>query len=202
MLEDLAAAEDRATELYRAPGPDADAYVENNYWHLRNHEAQVAALIDANRFWWDFAHGAGRPAVFLDEPRGGDGQLRGDDVRAVGSRSAVRSRRITRLRPSPIRRQTDAGPAKSPLLAGSQGNRARAAATSPRAQSPILVSQNYYRLDEPYRFEGNERFDAFITGEFLADVAYGCRVVVTNPSSSTPRELDLLLQIPRRRQFR
>ena len=60
---------------------------------------------------------------------------------------------------------------------------------------PILVSQNFFRADDRYRHEGNERFDKFVTEEFLNRIAYGCQVVLTNPTSSR-QKLTILLQIP------
>src|SRR5262249_27095708 len=46
-----------------------------------------------------------------------------------------------------------------------------------------------------YRHVDNEQLDKFVSDEFLVDVVYGCHIVVTNPTSS-PRKLDVLLQIP------
>jgi hypothetical protein len=43
---------------------------------------------------------------------------------------------------------------------------------------------------------GNEVRDKYVTGDMLAHVVYGCRVVVTNPTS-IPHKLDVLMQIPR-----
>lgn len=63
------------------------------------------------------------------------------------------------------------------------------------ADSGILVRQNFYELENRYRFENNERFDKFVRDEFVAGEVYGCQVVLTNPTSS-PRKLELLLQIP------
>ena len=37
--------------------------------------------------------------------------------------------------------------------------------------------------------------DKYVTDEFLIHTVYGCQIVVTNPTSS-PRKLDVLLQIP------
>ncbi len=61
--------------------------------------------------------------------------------------------------------------------------------------APILVSQNFFRHSDRYRFENNERLDKFVTEEFLVGVVYGCQIVVTNPTSS-PQKLDVLLQVP------
>ncbi len=61
---------------------------------------------------------------------------------------------------------------------------------------PILVSQNYFREDDRYRYEGGESFDKYVRDEFLLHTVYLCQVVLTNPTSSR-QKLDLLLQIPR-----
>ena len=176
-------------ELYRAPDV-TKPYVENNYWHLRNTK-HVAALIDANSFWRDFALAPADQPFFstnLAEATGNFAEMM--FALAVLDLPFEPAEHVSRVDGSRLILQS-----KSPLLLVRK-EIVPVQRTDARPRSPILVSQNYYRLDEPYRFEGNQRFDAFLTGEFLVDVAYGCRVVVTNPSSS-PRELDLLLQIPR-----
>jgi len=65
------------------------------------------------------------------------------------------------------------------------------------AKEPVLVSQNFFRMDDRYRYEDNMQFDKYITEEFLVNVVYGCQVVVTNPTSSL-QKLDLLVQIPQK----
>jgi len=69
---------------------------------------------------------------------------------------------------------------------------------APLAQEkvPVLVSENFFRQNDRYRFVNNERLDKFVADEFLTGVVYGCQVVVTNPTSA-PQKLDVLLQIPR-----
>jgi hypothetical protein len=62
-------------------------------------------------------------------------------------------------------------------------------------QTPILVSQNFFRHGDRYRQVNNERLDKFVTEEFLVHTVYGCQVVITNPTSA-PQKLDVLLQIP------
>ena len=62
--------------------------------------------------------------------------------------------------------------------------------------APLLISQHYFREDDRYRFEDNERHDKYVTGELLVHkTVYLCQVVITNPTSSRQR-LDLLMQIP------
>lgn len=60
----------------------------------------------------------------------------------------------------------------------------------------VLVSQNFFRPDDRYRWEGGEQRDNYLTGELLVHVVYTCQVVLTNPTSSV-QKLDLLLQVPR-----
>lgn len=59
----------------------------------------------------------------------------------------------------------------------------------------ILTGQNFFAQNDRYHYEKNERFDKFVTEEFLTRVVYGCQVVVTNPTSSR-RKVDVLMQIP------
>lgn len=59
----------------------------------------------------------------------------------------------------------------------------------------ILLSQNFFRADSRYRHVGNERLDNFVDDEFLKQIAYGCQVVITNPTSS-PQKFQLLVQVP------
>jgi hypothetical protein len=63
------------------------------------------------------------------------------------------------------------------------------------AQTPILISPNFYRQGDRYREENGEKIDKFITGEFLAHTVYGCQVVITNPTSAR-QKLSVLLQLP------
>ena len=59
----------------------------------------------------------------------------------------------------------------------------------------ILVSQNFYRNGDRYKDENGERFDKFVTDEFVIQTVYGCQIVVTNPTPSRQR-LSALTQIP------
>jgi hypothetical protein len=71
-----------------------------------------------------------------------------------------------------------------------------AAIAEPEGRGPILVGQSYLRADDPWRWEGAEQREKYVTGELLTGVVYQCRIAVTNPTSAAQR-LDLLLQIPR-----
>jgi hypothetical protein len=59
----------------------------------------------------------------------------------------------------------------------------------------LLLSERFFRLDDRYLLEGQERYDKFVNDEFLPGVAYGAQVVMSNPGSS-PVKADVLTQIP------
>ena len=65
-----------------------------------------------------------------------------------------------------------------------------------RRNTTVLVSENFFRKNDRYRFEDEMRFDKFVSDKFAAHTLYGGQVVLTNPTSS-PRSVELLIQIPR-----
>ena len=69
------------------------------------------------------------------------------------------------------------------------------AAGENNAQGQLLVSQSFFRQSDRYRQEGNEKFEKYVTTEFLTGATYGANIVVTNPTSS-PMKAVVLLQVP------
>ncbi|HQZ66510.1 MAG TPA: hypothetical protein PLY87_15575 [Planctomycetaceae bacterium] len=69
-------------------------------------------------------------------------------------------------------------------------------ADAPDGAAKVLVSQNFFRHGDRQRIENGETVDKFVTDEFLIYTAYGCQVVITNPTSSR-QKLNVLVQIPR-----
>lgn len=65
-----------------------------------------------------------------------------------------------------------------------------------RRNTTVLVSENFFQQNDRYRFEDGQQFDKFINEKFSAHTLYGGQVVITNPTS-TPRNIELLVQIPR-----
>ncbi len=59
----------------------------------------------------------------------------------------------------------------------------------------LLISQNFFAQDDRYRYERQERFDKFVAGAFQRGRAYGCQLVMTNPTS-TRRKVEMIWQIP------
>ena len=164
-----------------------EEYAENNYYHLPV-EAQGAELVTVNAFWSDYARHDGK-APFLSRNL------------LQASRTFTEAMLALAVLDLPFQAaehktaQQGASFSVTPgsaLLAFCQEIKEGAAAAD---KPPILVSQDFFRYDDRYRFVGNERYDKFVTDEFLVQTVYGCRVVLVNPTSSR-QDLRLLLQIP------
>jgi len=161
-------------------------WVENNYYHLPI-EQQNADLITVNAFWNDFAAHADGPFVSKNL--------------AEASHSFAEMMLALAVLDLPFeaaKHDTAHQQGAFTLTAGSAAvvyHREIKQAEPDPDKTPILVSQNFYRHGERYIQVGNERKDKFVTDEFLAGVAYGCHVVVTNPTSSR-QKLEVLLQVP------
>jgi hypothetical protein len=162
-------------------------WVENNYYH-QPVEAQLAELVSVNAFWKDYAEHAGKgpflssnvaeathsftemlcALAVLDLPF----KAKDHDAKYDGARMLL-------------------FPGSPAVVFHKQIKEAHVAEDRP----DLLVSQSYFAQDDRYRYENNERFDKFVTREFLAARVYGAQVVLTNPTSA-PRKVDVLLQIP------
>ncbi|MEW6741411.1 MAG: hypothetical protein AB1486_01525 [Planctomycetota bacterium] len=162
-------------------------WAENNYYKIPIEE-QNAGLVTANPFWRDYAgHDRSQPffSPYFIEAAGSFTEmmlaLAVLDVpfKASESRTSFDGKSMTLG-------------AQSPMIVFHEEVKPAAAVSD---EKTVLVSQNTYRYGERYRFEGNERLDNYVTGEFLTHTVYGCEVVVTNPTSSK-QKLDVLLQIP------
>ncbi|MEW6746782.1 MAG: hypothetical protein AB1486_28915 [Planctomycetota bacterium] len=162
-------------------------WAENNYYKLPIEE-QNGTLVLANALWRDYAsHDPARPflsAHFIQATRNFTEMMFALAVLDVP------------FKPGEIGSTFDAKAmtlrAASPMLAFHEEVKpARVAA----AEATVLVSENFYPHGERHRYEGNERLDNYVTGEFLTHAVYGCEVVVTNPTSSV-QKLDVLVQIP------
>jgi hypothetical protein len=175
---------------YRRLGPTKE-WAENNYYRLPIQQ-QNADLIKVNAFWRDLgaylAAGAKGPFVSpnIAEAHGNFPEM-------------MLALAVTDLPFEAPKHETKVDGGAFTLTAGgvilAVHKEIRPAAPAPQ-QTELLVSQNFYRFGDRYRNEGNEKFDKYVTDEFLAGAVYGANVVVTNPTSS-PQKLELLLQIPR-----
>lgn len=190
--EAVAAARAQAAKqaYYRRLGPTKE-WAENNYYKLPIH-SQGSDLVQINAFWRDLAaylaSGSKGPFVstYIAEAH-------------MNFTEMMLALAVTDLPFEAPKHETKVDGGAFTLTAGGlilAVHKEIKPATKAPNQTELLVSQNFYRFGDRYRNEGNEKFDKYITTEFLAGMVYGANVVVTNPTSS-PQKLELLLQIPR-----
>ena len=170
-------------------------WAENNYYHLPI-EQQSAALIPASALWRDYAQ-------YLEPKPGaaGDQPFLSQNL-AEGHRNFTEIMLALALIDLPFeagKHETKQKDAEFTITAASPMvifHKAIKEAKQAAEKTPILVSQNYFRLSDRYTMVDNERIDKYVTDEFLVHVVYGCQVVITNPTSSR-QKLDILLQVPK-----
>jgi hypothetical protein len=186
-LAEDAARRGAVRQLYR-PMEKTQEWAENNYYN-QPLERQNASLVAVNAFWRDYARHAGA-GPFLSPNM------------AEASRSFTEMMFALAVLdlpfdPEPVQTASD-GPrltltAKSPLIVFHQEVKE---STVAKDGPPLLVTQNFFRASDRYQFENGERRDKYVKDEFLIQVVYGCKVVLTS-SSPAPLKLEVLLQIPR-----
>lgn len=189
-LETDANLREDALTLYRAIDQTQEL-AESNYYRVRPRE-QGLGHVRANTFWLDYARHTLDQApseAFLSrnflEPTGHLTEallaLAVLDLPfEAGTHAVVQEGARTTLT------------AASPVIAAI---RETAAIDEGASNGSLLVSERFFDPKDAYRFVGNERFDKFVEGEFLSQRVYGCRIVVTNPTSS-PQRLDVFQQLP------
>jgi hypothetical protein len=181
---------DAVRQLYRKVDKTSE-WVENNYYRLPI-QTQVASLVGVNGLWKDYAaaiakdtKGAGFVTKNLAQPTSNFTEM-------MFALSVID---LPFEAPKHERKQD--GDKLTLTAAGAAvafHKEIKEAEVAPE-KTPILVSQNYFRLTDRYTYVDNERTDKYVTDEFLTHVVYGCQVVITNPTSSR-QKLDALMQIP------
>ena len=176
--------------FYRALGPTKE-WAENNYYKLRITE-QNAELITVNAFWRDYAAwvAAGAKGGFLSA-----------NV-AEAHRNFTEMMLALAVLDLPFeapKHTTKADNGQFTFTAGGPcilfHKEIKPVDGDNTTQGQLLVSQSFFRQGDRYRMEGNEKFEKYVTDEFLTGVTYGTNVVVTNPTSSRVKAA-VLLQIP------
>lgn len=170
--------------------PPTEEWIETYYYKLP-WEQSSANRIAANRFWRDYADhlAAGQEQPFLS-PHFPEAASNFTDMMfalAVLDLPFAAPEHVLKIEDDKLQ-FTAAGPA---VVFYQQ---VQPAPLDPRGAG-VLVAENFFRSDDRYRMEGNQRYDKFINDEFLVHVLYGAQVVLTNPTS-TPQLVDLLTQIP------
>lgn len=176
--------------FYRALGPTKE-WAENNYYRLRITE-QNADLVTVNAFWRDYA------AWVAAGSKGG----------FVSANVAEAHRNFTEMMLAlavldlPFEAPKHTTKAENGQFTFTAGGpcilfhkEIKPVDGDKTAQGQLLVSQSFFRHGDRYRMEGNEKFEKYVSAEFLTGVTYGANVVVTNPTSSRVKAA-VLLQIP------
>ena len=174
------------TRLYQAVDRTR-LLIEHNYWQ-RDINAPTTSAIATNQFWVDFATSA-RNKPFVSTAIA---QASGSFVEMMFALSVIDlpyKAGEHQFETAGMQRTITAA---SPLLLV---RKEIASTKEAEDAAPLLLGQNFFRLNDRYRWINGERRDAFVNSEFLVDVAYGCQVIVTNPTSSA-RVADVLLQVP------
>jgi hypothetical protein len=173
-------------QLYRAV-ESTKLLVEHNYWHRRIDQT-TPDIVAPNQFWVDYATAAaGLPFVSAAIVQTGGSFL--ETMMALSVLDLPFEAGKHEVTVDGDKRTLRA--ATPLLLVRKETTKTEKAQDLP----PLLLGENFFRLDDRYRHENGERRDAFVTDEFLVDVAYGCQVVITNPTSSK-RTTEVLLQVP------
>ena len=175
-------------EFYRKQPPTKE-WAENNYYHLRIHE-QLAALVDANAFWADYAVWDGKGGFLSTNVSAAAGNFT-EMMFAL----SVLDLPFPKDAKAPKSEVKDLSLTLTPTHRVLLFHREIKPAEIDKEAPKLLVSQNFYRNGDRYTQNGNEKTDKFVSEEFLTGIVYGCQVVVTNPTSSQ-QKLDLLVQIP------
>jgi len=176
----------QARSLFRGPG-STRPYLERNYWQ-RTRIQSGADLIQPNEFWLDYAMATEGEAFLSTHLPQASGNL-AEVLMAL----AVLDLPFEAEEPAASTQgdRLEINPANALLLASREIKPARPAVDA----LPLLLSQDFFRADDRYRYAGGLRTDKAVAGEFVTGVAYGGKLVLSNPTSA-PRRLELLYQIP------
>ena len=162
-------------------------WAENNYYHLPI-AAQNGDLIQVNAFWDDYATWNGEGGFYSREfPAASNSFTEMMFVLSVMDLPFESEQHEFTVEDNVMTLS-----AKAPVVVFHEEIQE---APISDEETPILVSQNFFRSDDRFRYVDGQRVDRFVTDEFLTGVIYGGQVVVTNPTSSA-HQLDLLVQIP------
>lgn len=176
----------KAQALYRALESTREL-AENNYYELPI-AFQNADLVTVNGFWKDFAEWDGEGGFYSHEFPAATRHF----TEMMFALSLLDLPFASEKHELTVEDNVFSLSAASPLVVFHEEIQP---AERAGGDAPVLVSQNFLRVDDRFRLVEGEQADKFITDEFLTGVVYAGQIVVTNPTSSSHR-LDLLVQIP------
>jgi hypothetical protein len=177
---------------YRQLGATKE-WAENNYYHLRITQ-QNGELIPVSGFWRDYAKWVAD---------GAQGAFVSPNV-AEASHNFAEMMLALAVLDLPFEAPKHTGKTAAgqfvltsggPVIAFHKEVKPSVPLAANAQAVPLLVSQSFFRASDRYRMEGNEKFEKYVTFEFLTGAVYGASIVVTNPTSA-PAKAEVLLQIP------
>lgn len=181
----------QSVRAYFRPMGATKEWAENNYYQIRQSE-QNGKLVTVNAFWRDFA-------AWIAE--GSKGGFVSSHV-AEATHSFAEMMLALAVLDLPFESSKHVAKAEGGRLVFTAGGpvivyhkEIQPAAPADAKQVKLLVSQSFFRHSDRYEERGNEKFEKYVTEEFLTGEVYGANVVVTNPTSS-PAKADVLMQIP------
>ncbi len=178
--------------FYRQLGPIKE-WAENNYYHLRITQ-QDGNLIPISAFWRDYAKWTAD---------GAQGAFVSPNI-AEASHSFAEMMLALAVLDLPFDAPKHSGKTESgrfdltaggPVIVFHKEIKPATVPAGNAEQTQLLVSQSFFRANDRYRMQGNEKFEKYVTFEFLTGSVYGANIVVTNPTSA-PAKADVLMQIP------
>lgn len=177
---------EKMTQLYRVVEQTKE-WAENNYYHVL-HSSESPSRVNVNQYWLDYATHPQDEAFYSTHIA----QAKTSFTEMMLALAILDLPFDAAEHLAEVKDDSLTIKASGPMLAyleRLQPVQLRSKGTN------VLVSQNFYRLDDRYIQEAGQTRDRWVTDEFLTHVGYGCQVVVTNPTSSALR-IDLLMQIP------
>lgn len=163
-------------------------WIEQQYYRLLPHQHN-ADRVAMNRFWRDYAnHTPGSPFVsshFAEAHRNFTEMMFALSVLELPFKADEHKIEY-------VDNQMSLTPG-SPMIALHQQMKP---SVVERRNTTVLVSENFFQKNDRYRHEEGQQYDKFVSDKFSAHTLYGGQVVITNPTS-TPRNVELLIQVPR-----
>ncbi|WP_166831361.1 hypothetical protein [Thalassoroseus pseudoceratinae] len=162
-------------------------WIENNYWHLPMAD-QDSDIVPVNEFWADFAAHDHQQPFFSEHFAKSAGNIH-EMLLALAVLDLPFEAKEHDVK---LAEDTMTLTPGGSMVVFHEEIEAAGIVDGP---TPVLITQNVFRLDDRYRIENGEKSDKYVTDEFLTHAVYGCQIVVTNPTS-TRQKLRVLTQVP------